>query len=312
MKYSLGIIGIILAIGSLGCSQPFALKVSDIDYEALGSGRLFVSSTNLQQSYYIDVDAKEAFYVPMSDGFAVDGAGKFIYTISGRDIYRAEIGGFKWEKLPHQLPRGSTSNFGVSPDNQKLYFIWVDVINGNQPLVSLDLETGEITDLMPLSDFEIARCSVNPVSGEIAFLVQNIQDSTLHFYRMQGDGSELELLFSEDLETRPNSLPYNVMNWTADGKEIVYMLTGEEYIFRYNLASNTKSEMPFYQDLNYFNASTRIAFSPDGERFVYGLLESVIVENWDQNRKSYGYDRKTITSFCEYSCYTAGKVYWWP
>lgn len=321
MKYFIWIAGLILAFGSLGCSQPFAFEVKDIDYDALGSGRLLMTSESLLQTYYIDVDEREAYYIPLpknnAGSFAVDGAGKFIYTTSGLDIYRAEIGGWIWEKLTTQLPLAREEltgayNFAVSPDNQRFYFNASDLQRPRRPLVSLDLETGETTDLSALTGHNIFNYSINPVSGEIAFIIQEGSDSTLQFYQMQGDGSDIQLIYS--VETIPSQLlsPNNIMHWTVDGKEIVYILSDQEFIYRYDLASNALSKMPFYQELNDYNRSTRIAFSPDGERIAYGFREFAVSEKWNRDRAPYAYGEDQIVSFCEYSCYTAAEVYWWP
>lgn len=324
IRYLLGIV-FCVGIGLLGCQKSFVFEAEGIDFELLGSGKIIVASDGNYKNYYVDVDAKEVYHLPLpernSSNIAVDPKGRFIYANDGRTLYRAVPGEWDWETLRVRLPAGrnddevgSIYKMEVDPKNETLYFIWADNQSQDRPLIAMDLETGMMTNISQQLGVVIGNYAVNPQSGELLLPLAHPTDSIKEIYLFDPASAQLEKLVSYPLA--PNEWSGNppLLNWLTDGKEFSLVYDAEpDSLFRFNIETKHYEAMFNRHDLSYFKPP--LTFSPDGERFAFDLYQTLAVDNWkpDNSKLDYNQTETSLLGFCEFAaCFSLRKIYWWP
>ena len=65
-KVELLTISLLFLLGA-GCAERFAFEIEGeyIDYPALGTGKIIATSQGHYKNYYIDIDAQEAYLLPL-------------------------------------------------------------------------------------------------------------------------------------------------------------------------------------------------------------------------------------------------------
>ncbi|MEL7531837.1 MAG: hypothetical protein AAFN10_11040 [Bacteroidota bacterium] len=322
-RFLFGWLGILMMLG-LACAEPFAFELEreDIDFAALGSGKIIASSYGHYKNYYIDIDAQEIYLLPLpknnENNLAVDPQGKFVYSIDGRDIYRAVPGIWDWEILPFKVPAGRDEsgwvyNLEIDPTGSTLYFIWAKRQGPDRPLMSLDLNTGDTTNISQQLDFDVWDFSINPVSGDLLIPYFRATDSLKVLIRLDPKSLQRDSLFTFPLGQYENFVSLPPLTWLPNGEELAVIFPhNPDSIFRINLQSQEHEAMYDRHQLSYYHSP--FAFNPSGERLAIGFNDAFQVDLWDPSRTRSDYSKKLIFlgDICDYSCYGASEIYWFP
>ncbi|MEL6651782.1 MAG: hypothetical protein AAFQ87_13350 [Bacteroidota bacterium] len=306
----------------LGCQDEFAFETRDVNYEALGTGKLLISSASNNMNYYIDVEAKETYLLPLprrnGGNVTVDAKGQFAYTHEGKTLYRAVPGEWVWEEMNVSLPGGSIEegriyDLEVDPKSETLYFIWEKPETFNKALIALALSTGEMTDLSEKTGLEISHFSLNPVSGDLLLPIPSSSDDTLYLYLYELDNEQLSLLFTSAIDWS-SWIPFNsVLTWLPNGQEFAMVQSSiPDTIFRYDASTLERKGMFFRTDS--FNEFLSVKFGPKGKSFIFREYESVSLTQWDTNyARGSSLEDETLVLLCSYFvCESPNNIYWWP
>ncbi len=322
-KVELLTISLLFLLGA-GCAERFAFEIEGeyIDYPALGTGKIIATSQGHYKNYYIDIDAQEAYLLPLpknnDNNLAVDPQGRFVYTTDGQDLYKAVPGEWDWKKLPYRLPAedgpgGWIYNLEVAPNGETLYFIWVKSQSPERPMMALDLNSGDTTNISQVLGFNIWDFTINPVSGDLLIPFFRSADSMKVLINVNPQSFQTDSLFTLPLGEYDSYVGLPPLAYLPNGEEIALIYPhNPDSIFRINLQSREYEAMYDRHNLSYYFSP--LAFSPSGERYALGFNDAFQVDQWDSSLERFDYSKELIFlgNICDYSCYGAAEIYWFP
>ncbi len=169
------------------------------------------------------------------------------------EIWRANRDGSNLK----QLTSGGSNSFpDVSPDSK--WIVFTSDRDGIQTLWRIPIDGGQATQL---THYSSSRPQVSPDGKRIAYLGSS-DTMSLHLGVISFDGGEPEKLFP--LTQKPPTNLAKRLQWTPDGKAIIYKASGEG-MWRQQLDRDTPEPMPGFEDALVF----QFAWSFDGRTLAY-------------------------------------------
>jgi len=251
----------------------------------------FIYSTG-NSHYVMNVDGTGQEYLGISgDGFSTvspDGEW-YAWTIydwdfegtGGWDMYVQRCDGSERRKIDGGTGEDFTAKF--SPDSKTLYFLRPEPSqerpkNGGrlQDLAAYEVETGDLRFLTTFyqDGAQVKDFTVNPLTGEIAFFHQKSESppegGTRTLYNRLSfiqPASGLITYTTDEL-----TFPYNGMDWSPDGRDIIFAGSNEEMgrgLYRIEVTDGAKALLLYpFTDPNSVQASPYFYYA-GGSRIVF-------------------------------------------
>lgn len=206
-------------------------------------------------------------------------------SVEGWDMYLQRCDGSERKKIPG----GDSSDFlpRFSHDSKTLYFLRANPAQvkpknsaGNLDIVAYRIESGELSYLTNLYTLEegVGDLVVSTITGEIAFFRKKVETLPGGGFRTITRLSFLQPLSGgiRDFVTLPQGRYDFGLDWSPDGKDIIFSSTGQPQrgIFRINVSDGSQPLLVFADPSPSSNPPMNPTYYAGGTRIAWGGQEN--------------------------------------